>query len=77
MGPITVHAYEHLAPSDKGVAMMRRQLRQQIEKCSRAPTMHVTDRAKYPVPTYGGDTVLNIPQLVDDESKQLSGLVMP
>ena len=27
MGPITNHAAEHLAPSDKGVALMRRRLR--------------------------------------------------
>ena len=75
MGPITVHANEHLAPSDKGVAMMRRRLRQQIREVAAGhQPMHVTDRAKDPVPTYGGDTVLNIPQLVDDESKRLSGL---
>ena len=75
MGPITVHANEHLAPSDKGVAMMRRRLRQQIREVAagRQP-MHVTDSAKGPVPTYGGDTVLTIPQLKDDESERLSRL---
>ena len=30
MGAITIHANEHLAPSDKGVAMMRRRLREGI-----------------------------------------------
>jgi hypothetical protein len=30
-GPITLHSEEHLAMSDKGVAMLRRLLRQQIK----------------------------------------------
>ena len=30
-GPITLHSDEHLAMSDKGVAMLRRLLRQQIK----------------------------------------------
>jgi hypothetical protein len=29
-GPITLHSEEHLATSDKGIAMLRRLLRQQI-----------------------------------------------
>jgi hypothetical protein len=31
-GPITFHSEEHLASSDRGVAMVRRMLKQQIEK---------------------------------------------
>ena len=36
MGPITVHDEEHLAPSDKGVALMRRRLREQSGRWRRA-----------------------------------------
>lgn len=31
-GPISIHAHEHLASSDQGIAMLRRFLRQQVEK---------------------------------------------
>ena len=61
MGRITVHAGEHLAPSDKGVALMRRRLREQIRAVAAGePPLRVTDLASNPVPTYGGDTVLAI-----------------
>ena len=75
MGRITVHALENLAPSDKGIALMRRRLREQIREVAagRHPT-HITDHGINPVPTYGGDTVLKIPQRSDDESTFLSQL---
>jgi nitrite reductase/ring-hydroxylating ferredoxin subunit len=76
MGRITVHGNEHLAPSDKGVALMRRRLREQIRAVARgeAPSQ-VTDSALNPVPTYGGDTVLNMPQRgPGDEADALSRL---
>ena len=76
MGPITIHANENLAPSDKGVALMRRRLRAEIRKVAagRAP-MHVTAFRPNPVPTYGGDTVLRMPPVgAGDESARLSRL---
>jgi len=76
MGPITVHANENLAPSDKGVALMRRRLRSEIRKVAAggAP-MHVSDERASPVPTYGGDTVLTMLRVSNgDESEQLSRL---
>ena len=76
MGPITIHANENLAPSDKGVALMRRRLREGIRKVAAggAP-MHVTEQRPNPVPTYGGDTVLAMPRVGnDDESALLSRL---
>lgn len=76
MGPITVHRNENLAPSDKGVALMRRRLREQIRAVARGEQPgRATDLALNPVPTYGGDTVLNIPRRgAEDESEGLSRL---
>lgn len=74
MGAITVHNNENLAPSDKGVALMRRRLREQIRAVARGEQpSRATDLALNPIPTYGGDTVLCIPKRgIRDESKALS-----
>ena len=76
MGRITVHAEEHLAPSDKGVALMRRRLRAQIRAVAAGEQpRRVTDLASSPVPTYGGDTVLALPRDGEsDESERFSRL---
>ncbi len=76
MGPITVHENENLAPSDKGVALMRRRLREQIRAVAQGTQpMMATDLGLTPVPTYGGDTVLAMPRRNDeDESEELSTL---
>jgi hypothetical protein len=62
MGPITVHRNEHLAPSDKGIVLMRNRLRAEIRAVmgGKAPILP-TDLAPNPIPTYGGDTVLHLP----------------
>ena len=76
MGAVTVHANEHLAPSDKGVALMRRRLREQIRAVAagESPLM-AADQFEDPIPTYGGDSVLRMPRTGDDdESAQLSTL---
>lgn len=76
MGRVTVHGNEHLAPSDKGVALMRRRLREQIRAVARGePPRQVTDLGLSPVPTYGGDTVLNMPRRgAGDEADGMSRL---
>ena len=75
MGPVTVHADENLAPSDKGVALMRRRLREQIRQVAAGnEPKHVTEFGLNPVPTYGGDTVLKIPQTDANEAQFLSQL---
>ena len=75
MGPVTIHQNETLAPSDKGIALMRRALRQQIrEVTSGADPIRVTDLRRNPVPTYGGDSVLKLPQQELDEANYLSEL---
>jgi len=61
MGPITIHNNENLTTSDIGVALMRRQIREQIRGLSAGKEpMHVSPSDTAPIPTYGGDTVLNI-----------------
>ena len=63
MGRITVHGDENLAPSDKGVALMRRRLREQIRAVAAGEhPLRVTDLAPNPIPTYGGDSVLTLPK---------------
>lgn len=75
MGPITVHGNEHLAPSDKGVAMMRRRLREQIRIVAQGGSpMMPTGLGVHPVPTYGGDTVLTMPRRDAEEAVALSKL---
>ena len=76
MGPITVHDEEHLAPSDKGVALMRRRLREQIRAVAAGERpLRADDIASNPVPTYGGDSVLAL-RCDDgaDESERFGGL---
>ena len=75
MGPVTIHQNENLAPSDKGIALMRRLLREQIRVVAKGePPMRVTDLFGSPVPTYGGDSVLTLPQKSADEAHYLSKL---
>lgn len=76
MGAITVHGDEQLAPSDKGIALMRRRLREQIRMVARGERpARATDVEVTPIPTYGGDTVLCLPRHASgDESEALSRL---
>ena len=74
-GPITVHAREHLAATDAGVALYRRRLRRAIRRMvegdtPQQPTANVTS----PIPTYGGDTVLRAPIRHNDDRKFMSDL---
>jgi nitrite reductase/ring-hydroxylating ferredoxin subunit len=62
MGPITAHRNEHLAPSDKGILLMRNRLRTEIRAVTQGKSPILpTDLASDPIPTYGGDTVLRLP----------------
>ncbi len=62
LGPITSHAREHLATTDKGVAMLRRKLAQEIRnlRAGIEPRRPATLNGSH-VPTYGGDTILHVP----------------
>ena len=76
MGRITVHAEEHLAPSDKGVALMRRRLREQIRAVAAGERpRRVTDAGNISVPTYGGDSVLALPRAGEADESERFGLL--
>ena len=69
MGPITEHEKENLVPSDRGIVIYRKRLRQIIRdlQAGKEP-QHVRDH--WPdrlVPTYGGDTVLYMPKVGGDD----------
>ena len=74
-GPIAVHAREHLAHTDAGIALYRRRLRRAVRKLAAGeapvqPTANVTN----PIPTYGGDTVLRAPMRSNDDRQFMSDL---
>ena len=61
-GRIARHAHEHLATSDKGVALFRRRLRSDIRALGEGtPPYRPSDRLEAPIPTYAGDNVLRMP----------------
>tara|TARA_B110000459_G_scaffold194863_1_gene234744 strand:- start:682 stop:2052 length:1371 start_codon:yes stop_codon:yes gene_type:complete len=75
MGAINIHQNENLLTSDQGVAMMRQRIRDQIRAVASGEEPYkVMEINSLPVPTYGGDTVLNIPKNNDDENSFLSEL---
>ena len=74
-GPITVHAREHLAHTDAGVALYRRRLRRAIRRHRDGERpMQPTDNVTSPVPTYGGDTILHAPLRSNDDRQWMSDL---
>jgi len=69
MGPISEHSLENLVPSDKGIQMYRRRLRELIGALQDGvEPAHACALWPNPVPTYGGDTVLTVPANGDDRS---------
>jgi len=75
MGPINIHKNENLVASDQGVAMMRQRIREQIRSLADGKEPYkVTDLKESPIPTYGGDSVLNIPKNDDNEDSFFSKL---
>ena len=75
MGPINIHKNENLLASDQGVAMMRQKIREQIRSVDAGKEpLKVTKLKDSPIPTYGGDSVINIPSSVQDENDFFSKL---
>ncbi|HZQ61778.1 MAG TPA: aromatic ring-hydroxylating dioxygenase subunit alpha [Casimicrobiaceae bacterium] len=69
-GPITSHEREHLATTDRGISLLRRRLRREIENLQKG----IEPRRPEPVngthvPTMGGDTILRIPRNGGDDAK--------
>jgi nitrite reductase/ring-hydroxylating ferredoxin subunit len=60
-GPITIHALEHLASTDRGVIMFRRLLREDIRAVRDGHDPRGIFRAPGTVRTYCSDTVVHVP----------------
>ena len=68
MGRIADQKMEHLVPSDKGIIQYRRKLRKLCRDLEAdIEPEHVNGFWPNPVPTYGGDTVLHLPQKAEDD----------
>ena len=75
MGRIADQKMEHLVPSDKGIIQYRKKLRKLCRDLeSGIEPGHVTDIWPSPVPTYGGDTVLNIDADANDDCSRLNAI---
>ena len=71
-GRITRHANEHLATSDKGVALFRRRLRDDIRGLADGrPPYGASVRSEAPIPTYAGDNVLRVPPVAGARDEAL------
>lgn len=71
-GPIALHSAESLSGSDKGVAEYRRAIRNGIKAVASGETpFHPNQLNETAMPTYCGDTVLNIPRNNSPEEEQL------
>ncbi len=61
-GPKNIHARENLCFTDRGVAKVRRKLKQAIlEVQNGGDVVQPGEHCDSPIPTYGGDTMLKIP----------------
>ena len=69
---IAVHACEHLASTDKGVAMMRRMVRQGIEAAADGgdPRGVVRGEAASDVPTHANEIVRRVPHAGSDDAER-------
>ena len=62
-GPKNIHARENLCFSDRGVAKVRRKLKEAIlEVQNGGDVVQPGHHFDSPIPTYGGDTMLKIPE---------------
>ncbi|MDB5990425.1 MAG: (Fe-S)-binding protein [Herbaspirillum sp.] len=66
-GPVAVRSAEHMTASDKGVAMLRRQIRSGIARVvdGNSPHQPQTYGTRI-VPTYNNETILKVPQRTTD-----------
>ena len=71
-GPIAIHAQEHLTVCDKGVGLLRRLLRMQIEKMKKDPAYPTAaDRPPAQAPTYCHDTVVSVPPIDGRDDREV------
>ena len=69
-GPKNIHARENLCFTDRGVAKVRRKLREAIlEVQNGGDVVQPGHHFDSPIPTYGGDTMLKIPVQKDRDDE--------
>ena len=62
-GPINIHQREYLGTTDEGVSLLRTKLKKDIRAVQRGKEVsHPVGSADSPFHTYGGDTVLRLPE---------------
>jgi nitrite reductase/ring-hydroxylating ferredoxin subunit len=73
MGIVTEHEKENLVPSDKGIVLYRKRLRELVRALQKGEEpRHARDVwPEGPIPTYGGDTVLRLPKNGEDDGALL------
>jgi nitrite reductase/ring-hydroxylating ferredoxin subunit len=70
LGPITSHTREHLATTDRGIAMLRRRLKHEIENLQKGiEPARPTPKDGGAIPTVGGDTILRVPKNAEDDTQ--------
>lgn len=71
-GRIAIHAAQHLATTDKGVAMFRERLRKTIRALQNGePPLQPADLTDAPIPTYGSDSVIKVPATPKEDTPGL------
>ena len=68
--PIAVHACEHLASTDKGVAMMRRMVRQGIETAAQGNDPRGVIRGGGEIATHAHETVRRVARAASDDTER-------
>ena len=66
--PLAIHATEHLATSDRGVAMFRRMVREGIETVAAGGDPRGIVRDPSPLPVYARETVKRSPRAAGDDA---------
>jgi nitrite reductase/ring-hydroxylating ferredoxin subunit len=71
--PIAIHAMEHLTQCDRGVTLLRRLLRRELNKieAGERPNMSPVRNSEGVIPTYCHDTVLSVPQRAETDDDAL------
>lgn len=72
LGPITSHAREHLATTDRGISLLRRRLRKEIEALAQGTEpLRPEPQGDLGVATHAGDTILRIPPEPGRDEREL------
>ncbi len=75
-GPINIHKREYLGSTDEGVALLRSRLRRDIKRIQQGQSISMLKgESNGLIPTYGGDTVLNLTKHPRDDAAFLGSVI--